>query len=777
MSYQVTLDALGTSYSIPSAGQTNYVNDLSLYLRDLATAVNDAGSGGGGGGTSPVFNVKTYGATGNGSTNDTTAILSAMAALALNGVSGGTLYFPAGTYVTSQTLQFGVSTTQRNVYIVGDGASSIIKPTGAFSTSAVVEFRNSNHWGVSYITIDASARTGTGDNLLIDGSSFGFCYAASLINSTRYGVNVTQINGSGPSTYNTVDGNFFSSNTSSNTHLTTTSTAVGNVTNPINGSPPIPYTINVQQRFGVAADGTTDDTTAIQAALDFGYNEVVAGRMCALLFPPGEMKITSTLVWKGNSATTPAIIGAIPTGIFSNSPYSRFLWYGADQGEMMYGQSTNCALMRSVAFDGRSIASCTLHLAASLYASPTTLAAASGIRIEGCLFQKVKKATVGNAAVKLGTDPMYTSGATWQLSDVRFDNCTFFAENAANAGELAAMKAAGVKQLQGGNCKLFSYNYCQWGSCNIACDFSESSGPIVVLIAEMSNCRIAFKHGSGSLNVIGGDIECTDVDDFLLLDGGTTIGNIAHLQGIECAAYMAGALGVLVIYGGNLTLEGCPLLKNTNYSVSGDPLIPNPYKLVVDDGAGTPTTGTFGSCRSIQNWYYGCGGTTGYAPFFDGSGNSLAPIPHSAYGGEHALRVSSQDDLGGTAAANLKLGDFDSSDKVLFSTRYNGAVSYKTYPWADAVASGTLGTNFDNAQFLIVDATSNSKTVNVPTAVGRQGVWYTVKKTDAGANTITLDATGAETIDGAGTSVIGTQWQVVTILSNGTNWFVTSAGP
>lgn len=724
MSYEVTLDALGTSYAIPSAGQTNYVNDLSLYLRDLATVINDTSSGSL---VTPVYNVKTYGATGNGSTNDTTAILAAMAALAINGTTGGTLYFPAGTYVTSQTLSFGVSPAQRNIKVTGDGASSVIKPTGAFSASAVLLFSSCDYWEVSYITIDASARTGAGDNLSIVGSSFGLCTQTTIKNAARYGVSLT-----GASTYNIVNGNTFSGNTSGNTHVVTSTTAFGNITNPIGGSTPLPFTVDIQQRFGVAADGTTDDTAAIQAALDFGYNEIVAGRACGLQFPPGDMKITSTLVWKGNSANAPALFGAIPYGGSFDVAHSRFMWYGADNGTMFYAQSANCGLLRDLQFWGRNIAACCCHLAASLYASPTTLAATNGIRVQNCTFEHVKIQTDGNAAVWLGTNSMYTSGQTWQQADVRFDNCFFVAEDPGAPGfTFAGMKAAGVLQLQGGNCKLFSYNYCNWDDCNVALDVAASSGPIDVLIAEMGDVRTAFKHGSGTLNVIGGDIECANVDDFRLLDGGTTIGGVTYLRGIECAAYMAGAVGTLTTYGGTLTLEGCSLLRNNNYSVSGDPAIGNPFKLVVADGA----SGGVASFRSVQNFYHGCGLVTGYIPLVDGSGNPLAPNGIDDYAANNALKISSWGDLGGAEGTYRPLGNFDSSDNYVFGLTHNGplALSYLSSGDSDT-DSGTLVKTV-----LSINASSLAKVVTLPTAAAsNRGRYIIATKRDTSTNTVTV---------------------------------------
>lgn len=54
----------------------------------------------------PTINVRNYGAKGDGSTNDTTAINSAITAL---GTGSGTLYFPPGTYVTTGLIVQGLT--------------------------------------------------------------------------------------------------------------------------------------------------------------------------------------------------------------------------------------------------------------------------------------------------------------------------------------------------------------------------------------------------------------------------------------------------------------------------------------------------------------------------------------------------------------------------------------------------------------------------------------------------------------------------------------------
>ncbi|WP_433517127.1 glycosyl hydrolase family 28 protein [Nonomuraea sp. CA-143628] len=66
-----------------------------------------------------VFNVKDYGATGNGSTNDTSAINSAITAA--NSAGGGTVQFPSGTYKSANTIHM-----KSNVTLQLDAGSTIM---------------------------------------------------------------------------------------------------------------------------------------------------------------------------------------------------------------------------------------------------------------------------------------------------------------------------------------------------------------------------------------------------------------------------------------------------------------------------------------------------------------------------------------------------------------------------------------------------------------------------------------------------------------------------
>lgn len=68
------------------------------------------------------------------------------------------------------------------------------------------------------------------------------------------------------------------------------------------------------------------------------------------------------------------------------------------------------------------------------------------------------------------------------------------------------------------------------------------------------------------------------------------------------------------------------------------------------------------------------------------------------------------------------------------------------------------------------DATGGNITINLPTAVGIAGRAYVVKKIDSTGNTVTIDPSGAETIDGSATKVISSQYNSYKIVSNNVSW-------
>ncbi len=79
-----------------------------------------------------------------------------------------------------------------------------------------------------------------------------------------------------------------------------------------------------------------------------------------------------------------------------------------------------------------------------------------------------------------------------------------------------------------------------------------------------------------------------------------------------------------------------------------------------------------------------------------------------------------------------------------------------------------------NDHILIVDASAAVRTITLPTAVGIAGRQYIIKKKDNSANSVIIAAAASENIDGELSIIMSIQWQVRTLVSDGTNWMIIS---
>lgn len=131
------------------------------------------------------FNVKDYGAVGDGVTNDTVAI---QAAINAAGVSGGTVFFPSGTYLIARNVgtndHWGIKVPFSNVNLVGqDTYFQRFNPN--ISTYALaypllfLGAPDSNSTPVSNITVDGIFFNGNNTNHGVSGSA---------LNDNRYAI-------------------------------------------------------------------------------------------------------------------------------------------------------------------------------------------------------------------------------------------------------------------------------------------------------------------------------------------------------------------------------------------------------------------------------------------------------------------------------------------------------------------------------------------------------------------------------------------------------------
>lgn len=84
----------------------------------------------------------------------------------------------------------------------------------------------------------------------------------------------------------------------------------------------------------------------------------------------------------------------------------------------------------------------------------------------------------------------------------------------------------------------------------------------------------------------------------------------------------------------------------------------------------------------------------------------------------------------------------------------------------------------DRGNTILADATSAGFTVTLlAAATAGDGHEIAIKKTDSSTNVVTVDANGSETIDGDLTKLLQSQYDILILRSDGTNWHVISFFP
>jgi hypothetical protein len=114
----------------------------------------------------------------------------------------------------------------------------------------------------------------------------------------------------------------------------------------------------------------------------------------------------------------------------------------------------------------------------------------------------------------------------------------------------------------------------------------------------------------------------------------------------------------------------------------------------------------------------------------------------------------------GTGATQALAGN----TAVELTTNKNAASGYAGLDGSTLLTTAVHGTGTANSTtFLRGDRTWAASTATKP---------ITIKRINSGANNITIDPNSTETVDGATTRILTQQYESVTLVSNGSNWFV-----
>ena len=92
--------------------------------------------------------------------------------------------------------------------------------------------------------------------------------------------------------------------------------------------------------------------------------------------------------------------------------------------------------------------------------------------------------------------------------------------------------------------------------------------------------------------------------------------------------------------------------------------------------------------------------------------------------------------------------------------------------YGKARSISTTGSVAADDYALFVDASGGAVTVNLPAVASNSGRVLNVKKVDSSGNAVTLDGNASETIDGATTLAIATQYQSYTVHCDGSAWWI-----
>lgn len=142
-------------------------------------------------------------------------------------------------------------------------------------------------------------------------------------------------------------------------------------------------------------------------------------------------------------------------------------------------------------------------------------------------------------------------------------------------------------------------------------------------------------------------------------------------------------------------------------------------------------------------------------------------------------KVALYDDSSG-ASGDLYYRD-SSGNFVRLAAGSNGSVlkvASGLPSWGTTNGTFTTGTQTSNYTItstdtvVFADATSANVTITLPVASGLAGYRFYIKRIDSSAHTVTVSRSGSDTIDGAASFTLDMQYTAITVISNGSNWYI-----
>lgn len=228
-----------------------------------------------------------------------------------------------------------------------------------------------------------------------------------------------------------------------------------------------------------------------------------------------------------------------------------------------------------------------------------------------------------------------------------------------------------------------------------------------------------------------------------------------------------------VYYDGVMT-SGNPALTSATASFTSND-VGKTVLLYSDDGPNPSLLGTF----TVNNYVSGTEVELSASP--TNRTDILFVIKRNLGKQERALFISNNSDVHfiGNRSWCMRNENYPAgalSESSVLLNNYDFGSNTSNQPITPSLALPIMSVNYDaylggKNGTVTVDASGASRSVFLPaTSTVTTGTVFVIKKTDSSGNTVTIDTTGGQTIDGAATQTLNIQWQTIRVQSTGSAW-------
>ncbi len=282
-----------------------------------------------------------------------------------------------------------------------------------------------------------------------------------------------------------------------------------------------------------------------------------------------------------------------------------------------------------------------------------------------------------------------------------------------------------------------------------------------------------FAAGTVTANLNGTATNATSAVSFT----GALAGDVTGTQGATSVVTVGGMSAANVAAGANLA-NGATSTNTALKLVARDASGNFAAGTITADLNGTATSATSAGSftGALAGDVTGLQGTTSVASVGGVSAANVATganLANGATSANTASKLVARDASGNFAAGAITAVSMRVSTNLGVGTSTAHTAIQVAGPVATAVTTKTAAyTISDTDSIVIADATTAAYALTLPSAVGIAGRQYLIKKRDNSANAVTVATTSSQTIDGASSFVLGSQWVFVTVISDGANWII-----